>query len=93
MLARLGDGETGGAGVGDATGLDVVDNDVEFDVFDVNGFVHVGSDAVDDVDVDAFDFAAVVEFEGGEKGVGLDDVVGGTGVIDDEKSAGNDGDK
>ena len=82
-----GDGETGGASVGDFAGFDVVDNDIKFDILDGDFFVEILGDTINDLDIDADDFAAFVKLKWSKESVGFDDVVGSSGILSDNKSS------
>lgn len=87
--ARRSDREASSPSVGDLASGDVVDNDIEFNVGDFDGFAELFGDGVDDVDVDAFDFLVFVEFEWSEESVGFDDIISRRGVFDEEEDAEN----
>lgn len=81
-----GDGEAGGASVGDFAGRDIINDDIEFNIFDGDFFVHFSGDFVDDFNIDADNFATFVVFKWGKKSVGFNNVIGLISVLRGNKS-------
>ncbi len=86
---RRGDSEAGCASVSDFAFGDVIDDDVELDIFDFNGFIKFFSDVIDDFDIHTDDFLVVVKFERSEESIGFDNIVGGGVFLDSKRDSAN----
>ena len=84
--ASRSDGEAGSASVGNFAGRDIIDDDIEFNIFDGDFFIHFSGDFVDDFNIDADNFATFVVFKWGKKSVGFNNVIGLVSVLRGNKS-------
>ena len=82
FLARIGNCDAGGTSVSELARGDIIDDDGEIDVFDFDGFSHFFGDAIHDIDIDTGNIWTIIIFEGGEKGVSVDDIIGRGGSVD-----------
>ena len=85
--AGFGDGKTSSASIGDFAGFNVVDDDIKFDIFNRDGFVHFFGDFINNFNIDTLNFAAIIEFEWGKESVSLDDIIGGFDIFGEEIGA------